>query len=129
MIMVNGSGVGVTIATTVNIKTMAYFLYFLKKALFTIPMRESKRISTGIWNTIPIPKTSITSTSMYEASVTISSTRSETEYVTKNLNATGNTNRYPIITPAKKSMEENQNALVAAARSLSYSAGRTNNHN
>jgi hypothetical protein len=119
IIIVIGSGVGVTIAITVKIITMAYRLYFLRNALFTIPIRESRSISTGIWKTIPIPKTNIISTSMYETSVIMFSTSEDTEKVTKNLNAMGNTKMYPTVTPANKSIDENQNALVAVERSLS----------
>ena len=90
---------GVIIAATNMIMTNECLRYLANVLEVTIPILPRKNAITGNWNTTPITIVSETNVEIYESSVMLLTTRSETLYVPRKRNDIGNRTKYDIMTP------------------------------
>ena len=90
---VNASVVGVMMAATIRIATMACRRIERIICAFTKPIRPRIQLTTGNSNTMPITRLIVSSVSIYDCSVSMFATSGLTWYVPKNLTVSGKISR------------------------------------
>ena len=127
MICVTTSG-GVKIAEPIKNKRSAYFLFFFKKSVETIPSLAKKVMISGSSKTIPKASKSFIEKLKYSRMegkgimVSVAKPR-------KNLKPNGKTIKYPKRAPQIKKIEERKTIGRSMRRSFLYSPGAVNIQN